>query len=159
ISKAGGPRAKAPCSVPPRSLRADKSPLQNSSVAGPNPDSEIIEPNRVLALFKDGNWAHYPATCRFVIGINNPRLKIRFDDGTEDLLEPRDVIRFDLRLGDVVKVDLDNMRTKNYVVCGFQDGKDTDVPPASPRRNRGDPKDYPATDIWGHSTILLQQKQ
>ncbi|KAH0565878.1 hypothetical protein GP486_000735 [Trichoglossum hirsutum] len=159
ISKAIVPRAKAPRPGPPRSLHADKSPLQNPSVAKPNPDSEVIEPNRVLALFKDGNMSYYPATCRFVIGIDNPRLKVCFDDGTEDLLEPQNVRRFDLRLGDVVKVDLDNMRTKNYVVCGFQDPKDTNVPPASPRRNRGDPKDYPSTDVWGHSTVLLQQKQ
>ncbi|KAI9863694.1 MAG: hypothetical protein M1813_003717 [Trichoglossum hirsutum] len=159
ISRAAVPRAKAPRSVPPRSLRADKSPLQNIPAAEPNPDPRVIEPNRVLALFKNGNMSYYPATCRFVIGIDNPRLKIRFDDGTEDLLESQNVRRFDLRPGDVVKVDLDNMRTKNYVVCGFQDRKDTNVPSVSPRRHREDPQDYPVTDVWGHSTILLQQKQ
>ncbi|KAH0542281.1 hypothetical protein FGG08_003308 [Glutinoglossum americanum] len=165
-------RTKISRSIPSKPQRADRASLQHTLAPDPKQhdvpaaitvepslDPSVIEPNRVLALFKNGNMSYYPATCRFAVGIGNPRFKVRFDDGTEDLLEPQNVRRFDLRLGDVVKVDLDNMRTKNYVVCGFQDCKAKNIPFVSPRRNRGDRQDYPATDIRGYSTIFLQQKQ
>ncbi|KAI9765502.1 MAG: hypothetical protein M1840_007328 [Geoglossum simile] len=153
-----------------RTLRTDGNSLRPTPKTDPKrkgrlgaitaePDPEVIEPNRVLALFKNGNMSYYPATCRFVVGVDNPGFKVRFDDGTEDILESQNVRSFDLRVGDIVKVDLNNMRTKNYIVCGFQDRKDKNDESESPRRNRADLQDHPATDIRGYSTILLQQKQ
>jgi Fungal Rad9-like Rad53-binding/BRCT domain, a BRCA1 C-terminus domain len=153
-----------------RTLRTDGDSIETASTTDPKQkgklgtataesDPEVIAPNRVLALFKNGNMSYYPATCRFVVGVDNPGYRVRFDDGTEDILESQNVRSFDLRVGDVVKVDLDNMRTRNYNVCGFRDRKDKNNESESPRRNRADMQDYPATDIHGYSTILLQQKQ
>ncbi|KAI9771536.1 MAG: hypothetical protein M1839_002779 [Geoglossum umbratile] len=170
--KAPAPKTAVSGKMTSRSLRTGGASPQTTSPTDPKqksrsiatvaelgPDPEIIEPNRVLALFKNGNMSYYPATCRFIIGVDNPGFKVRFDDGTEDILDSQNVRRFDLRVGDIVKVDLNNMRMKNYIVCGFQDRKDKGDSLTSPRRNRADPQGYPTTDIHGYSTILLQQKQ
>jgi hypothetical protein len=54
-------------------------------------------------------------------GTEESRFKVRFDDGTVDTLGAYGVKRLELRRGDIIKVDLPNMRTKSYVVSGLKD--------------------------------------
>jgi hypothetical protein len=109
--------------------------------------AEITQPDRVLALFKGTGQAYYPATCLGAATLDGLKLRIRFDDGTITQLDSFLVRRLDLRRGDQVKVDLQGMRSKTYVVVGFQD-KVEDVEPES----------YPKTDVRGFDTLQLVVK-
>jgi hypothetical protein len=109
--------------------------------------AEVTQPDRVLALFKGTGQAYYPATCLGAATLDGLKLRIRFDDGTITQLDSFLVRRLDLRRGDQVKVDLQGMRSKIYVVVGFQD-KVEDIEPES----------YPKTDIHGFDTLQLVVK-
>jgi len=109
--------------------------------------AEVTRPDRVLALFKGTGQAYYPATCLGAATLDGLKLHIRFDDGTITQLDSFLVRRLDLRRGDQVKVDLQGMRSKVYVVVGFQD-KVEDVEPES----------YPKTDVHGFDTLQLVVK-
>lgn len=109
--------------------------------------AEVTQPDRVLALFKGTGQAYYPATCLGAATLDGLRLHIRFDDGTITQLDSFLVRRLDLRRGDQVKVDLQGMRSKVYVVVGFQD-KVEDVEPES----------YPKTDVHGFNILQLVVK-
>ncbi|KAF2403059.1 hypothetical protein EJ06DRAFT_580242 [Trichodelitschia bisporula] len=115
-------------------------------------DPEQCVPNRVFALFKGTTMAYYPATCIGVSNIDGTRFRIRFDDGTIDILDHTRVRSLDLRIGDAVKVDTHQMRTKTYVVRGFthriaviEKGFEQDV--------------YPLTDVRGYQTVRLAAKK
>ncbi|KAK6004613.1 hypothetical protein QM012_008475 [Aureobasidium pullulans] len=111
------------------------------------PSAEITQPDRVLALFKGTGQAYYPATCLGAATLDGLKLRIRFDDGTITQLDSFLVRRLDLRRGDQVKVDLQGMRSKVYVVVGFQD-----------RVENVEPESYPKTDIYGFETLQLVAK-
>ncbi|PNS21097.1 DNA repair protein crb2 [Sphaceloma murrayae] len=75
---------------------------------------------RVLAYFKGQFNAYYPATCLSTTGIgSSTKYSVRFDEGTVTTLDCHHVCAFDLRLGDVVKLDLPNLRTHLYTIEGF----------------------------------------
>ncbi|CAD0092144.1 unnamed protein product, partial [Aureobasidium vineae] len=109
--------------------------------------AEVTQPHRVLALFKGTGQAYYPATCLGAATLDGLKLRIRFDDGTITQLDSYLVRRLDLRCGDQVKVDLQGMRSKVYVVVGFQD-----------KVENVEPESYPKTDIHGIETLQLVVK-
>ncbi|KAG9694960.1 hypothetical protein KCU95_g5259, partial [Aureobasidium melanogenum] len=109
--------------------------------------AEVTQPDRVLALFKGTGQAYYPATCLGAATLDGLKLRIRFDDGTITQLDSFLVRRLDLRRGDQVKVDLQGMRSKIYVVVGFQD-----------RVENVEPESYPKTDVHGFETLQLVVK-
>ncbi|KAI4849175.1 hypothetical protein E4T44_03506, partial [Aureobasidium sp. EXF-8845] len=112
-----------------------------------DPSSEVTQPDRVLALFKGTGQAYYPATCLGAATLDGLKLRIRFDDGTITQLDSFLVRRLDLRRGDQVKVDLQGMRSKIYVVAGFQD-----------KVENVESESYPKTDIHGFNTLQLVVK-
>lgn len=115
-------------------------------------EANITKSNRVFALFKGGNTAYYPATC--VSSSGTTKCRIRFDDGTVDVLNRRDVRRLELKPGDVVKVDLESMRKKNYIVVALKD-----KPGSSSGEEEKALSAQPClTDIYGHSTAVLRPK-
>jgi hypothetical protein len=109
--------------------------------------AEVTQPDRVLALFKGTGQAYYPATCLGAATLDGLKLRIRFDDGTITQLDSFLVRRLDLRRGDQVKVDLQGMRSKTYVVVGFQD-----------KVENVEPESYPKTDVHGFDTLQLVVK-
>jgi hypothetical protein len=111
-------------------------------------------PTRVLARFRGNKMAYYPATCIGLAQLDGLRLKIRFDDGTVDDIETTHIRKLALQVGDCVKVDLPNMRTKTYVISGF---KDKISFPTDSRDELTDPEpaDYPATTTHGYLTAQL----
>ncbi|CAD0112097.1 unnamed protein product [Aureobasidium uvarum] len=109
--------------------------------------AEVTQPQRVLALFKGTGQAYYPATCLGAATLDGLKLRIRFDDGTITQLDSYLVRRLDLQRGDQVKVDLQGMRSKVYVVVGFQD-----------KIENVEPESYPKTDIHGFETLQLMVK-
>ncbi|KAF2754756.1 hypothetical protein EJ05DRAFT_513686 [Pseudovirgaria hyperparasitica] len=113
-------------------------------------DDNTLTPNRVFARFNGGpggNMSYWPATC---IGSEGKRYKIRFDDGTQDLVEGMHVRSLDLRHGDVVKVDVTGMRQKTYVVLGLN-GRITSA-------QATDLKSFPLTDRCGYEKVVLEVK-
>ena len=126
---------------------------------------KAVAPNRIFALFKGNCAGFYPATCLAVLSGGEPRYKVRFDDGTVDIVNAYGVKRLELRIGDVVKIDRPGARKNNYVVQGFC-GKE--MPGAiseidTPTRTSLDvsimTSRFTPTDIFGYRTVLLALKQ
>ncbi|KAL8966723.1 MAG: hypothetical protein Q9183_003241, partial [Haloplaca sp. 2 TL-2023] len=80
----------------------------------------VLAPSRVFAHFNGIPSGYYPATCVDVIDGEEPRYKVRFDDGTVDTINAYGVRRLELRQGDNVKTDTPGTRTKIYVVEDLQ---------------------------------------
>ncbi len=125
-------------------------------------DASITNPNRVFAHFNGRNAAYYPATCISVQGTEESRFKVRFDDGTVDTLGAYGVKRLELRKGDIIKVDLPNMRTKSYVVSGLKDKHEPvvglDTPSKIGRLAARQAAQLFMTDIRGFSTVQVYMK-
>ncbi|MCJ1393008.1 hypothetical protein MMC18_005880 [Xylographa bjoerkii] len=125
----------------------------------------VIAPNRVLAMFKGSFAAYYPATCIGVTGILNSKYRIRFDDGTVDLVNASLVKRFELRKGDMVKLDIPGDRNHTYLVVDLLDKQELlDDPavtsPVSHQRSTSSTMSaYPITDVHGHSNVMLTLKR
>ncbi|KAH9875886.1 hypothetical protein IAQ61_003351 [Plenodomus lingam] len=108
------------------------------------PLGEVLVPNRVFASWPGSHY--YPATC---IGRTASRqLRIRYDDGNTTAMDAMHVRSLDLRAGDHVKVDEPGMKKHTYVVVGFKDKID----------DLGG-EQFPATDRYGHATIVLEEKR
>lgn len=121
--------------------------------------------NRVFAHFNGSNPAFHPATCLEMISGDDPRYRVRFEDGTIDVISGYGIKRLELRPGDVVKVDLPGARKLNYIVEGMQDQHVSSVTrdPATPsRRGRTAPSNdsaFPEVDVYGNATVLISPKQ
>ena len=137
----------------------------SSTDQGPASGPAVIAPNRVFAHFNGSNPAYHPATCLEMIGGDDPRYRVRFEDGTMDVISGYGIKRLELRPGDVVKVDLPGARKLNYRVDGVQDQHVSTIardPAAPSRRGVGAPTNgsaFPEIDIYGNATVLLSPKQ
>ena len=137
----------------------------SSSNQSPTDSRTVSAPNRVFAHFNGSNPAFHPATCLEVIGSDEIRYRVRFEDGTVDVINGYGIKRLELRPGDVVKVDLPGARKLNYVVKGVQDQHISTVvrdPTTPTRRGRSAPTNdsaFPETDIYGNATVLVSPKQ
>ena len=150
------------------SVPAHQSALQTSVTSAYQPSSNVrtmTAPNRVFAHFNGSNPAYHPATCLEVVGGGDPRYRVRFEDGTIDVISGYGIKRLELRPGDVVKVDLPGARKLNYIVEGVQDPHMSTVArdPATPsRRGRTAPiydSAFPEVDVYGNATVLVSPKQ
>ena len=133
--------------------REERGPvIQEAGESSHEPSStSMTNPDRVFALFKGVKMAFYPATCLSSVGSNECR--IRFDDGNISVLDSSHVCSLNLQEGDVVKVDLPNMRQKNYVVIDIRSDEDHTVDTESQISGQ-----YPKTDIYGHNIAVLRVK-
>lgn len=138
--------------------------MLQAPIAQPD-EAATVAPNRVFAHFNGNCAAYYPATCIGVVGGQEPRYRVRFDDGTVDVIGGYGIRRLELRSGDIVKLDIGGARTNNYVVESTQDRQlPTPLPdPETPTR-RGRPRlnkltAYPETDIYGRVTVMVSLKQ
>ncbi|MCJ1457775.1 hypothetical protein MMC28_008144 [Mycoblastus sanguinarius] len=124
----------------------------------------VSAPNRVFAHFNGNSPAYYPATCLEMISDAEPRYRVRFDDGTIDVIGGYGIKKLELQVGDVVKVDRPGARKENFVVRGMQDLQHPTIPldPETPSR-RGrmastNSPAFPETDIHGYATVVLSPK-
>jgi hypothetical protein len=106
-------------------------------------------PQRVFALFRDHNLQYHPATIE--TKDFQSKIHIVFDDGTDDDLERHCVRSLDLRVGDVIKVDLPHMKKGTWVIKGFPEQDEAVVDPDAPTASS-------LTDIRGHSSITIAPK-
>lgn len=138
--------------------------VQHESIPSSGPDA-VTAPNRVFAHFNGSNPAYYPATCLEIIGGEEPRYRVRFDDGTVDTISAYGIKRLELKIGDVVKVDIPGARTKSYIVVGMRDQQrpatppDPDTPSRRGRIHSTNDSAFPETDAYGYATVLVDAKQ
>ncbi|KAF2496977.1 hypothetical protein BU16DRAFT_526033 [Lophium mytilinum] len=105
----------------------------------------LLTPNRVFALFRGNDIKYYPATC---LGpTDGTHWRVRFDDGSIDtMLLSENFRNLDLRVGDQLKVDLQDMRKHIYVAVGLKD------------KAHASDEEWPLTDRIGHRTVVLKPK-
>lgn len=121
--------------------------------------------NRVFAHFNGSSPAYHPATCLEMISGDDPRYRVRFEDGTVDVISAYGIKRLEIRPGDVVKVDLPGARKMNYVVEGVQDqhvstiARDPTTPSRRGTRAPTNDSAFPETDVYGNATVLVFPKQ
>ncbi len=89
-------------------LRTDKQPKINKTL-------QFDGSNRVLALFKGSYNNFYPATWLNTTP-DGRKYRVRFEDGNITSLDTKHVRKFELRAGDVVRVDLPELKGKTWVV-------------------------------------------
>ncbi|PIA92408.1 hypothetical protein CB0940_09910 [Cercospora beticola] len=116
-----------------------------ADVITPTTEPVVVAPERVFVLFKGTPQHFYPATW-LGASPDHTTYKVKFDDNTVTNIEYYHVRRLELRLGDVVKVDDDKKRKKNWVVVGFGPVATTDEERAL------------GTDIYGHTHVKVQLK-
>lgn len=110
-----------------------------------DPSGQRDVPNRVFAFWPGIGYC--PATC--VGRVDSHRLRVRYDDGTINILESLQVRALDLHPTDQIKIDIPGMKKQAYVVVGFK-GK-VDLEHAN--------IEYPSTNRHGYATIVLEEKQ
>jgi hypothetical protein len=137
-------------SVPKSSENGDPRALEapeNTSPGSNEPLGDIVAPNQVLACFNGKTRAYYPATCLGITGSDSLRYQIQWEGFEADETDARGIRKLDLRIGDLVKVNLEGFPKVSHVVRGFKDK----VPQSEKIR--------PMTDIRGYSVLLLAPKQ
>jgi hypothetical protein len=127
----------------PRALEAPENTNPDSNV----PLGDIVAPNQVLACFNGKTRAYYPATCLGITGSDSLRYQIQWEGFEADETDARGVRKLDLRIGDLVKVNLEGFPKVSHVVRGFKD------------KVLLSEKNRPMTDIRGYSVLLIAPKQ
>ncbi|CCX12297.1 Similar to DNA repair protein rhp9; acc. no. P87074 [Pyronema omphalodes CBS 100304] len=109
-------------------------------------------PWRVFALFKDNNLNYHPAT---VLESNSRQVKVEFDDSTILHLGRECVRSLDLRIGDVVRVDLPAMKKTTYIIKDFPTAPQ-DKDPVTPGPEKS--PESRQTDARGRTHVSLVPK-
>ncbi|KAI5814427.1 hypothetical protein BZA77DRAFT_345721 [Pyronema omphalodes] len=127
----------------------------------------LSAPWRVFALFKDKNLNYHPAT---VLESDSRQVKVEFDDGTILNLGRECVRTLDLRVGDLVRVDLQEMRKITYVIKDFppsvpvdenenEDQNANENPPVTPAgKQKSTQHQAKHTDARGRTHVSLVPK-
>lgn len=120
-------------------------------------------PNRVFAHFNGKLSAYYPATCMGIIGGEEPRYKVQFDDGGDDTVNAYGVKRLEFKPGDPVKIDAVHLRKHSYVVEAgenrigvplFPEGEELSRKQLQKQRSTH----AQSTDIYGNTMVTLSLK-
>jgi hypothetical protein len=118
-------------------------------------DAAQIAPSQVIAVWMGQKRAYYPATCFGTpLGVSKTKYSVKFEDSLPLEVIKGAVKRFELRIGDSVKVDMPNVPKVTHVVRGFDD-KFTREELAKAI----DDGLHPITDVYGHSTVIVGPKQ
>lgn len=132
----------------------------NSPPTTPRPartssDNPIIAPHQVIAVWMGQKRAYYPATCFGTpLGVPQTKYTVKFEDSLPVEVLKGLVKRFELRVGDAVKVDMHGVPKVTHVVRGLE-GKLT----KEELFQDADNGFCPQTDIYGHTTVILGPKQ
>ena len=135
-----------------------EAPSQGCSIepqSSPAYDGKVHAPNQVLAFWNGIKRAYYPAVCLGMSGSpTHPRYLVKFEDSFPVEVPAGSVKRLELRIGDVVKVDMPNVPKITHIVRGFSDKLSVEV-----LNQRDESSLVPVTDIHGYSTIILAAKR
>lgn len=132
-----------------------KSPPTTPRKAAAGPDDRHIAPSQVLAVWMGQKRAYYPATCFGTpLGVSQSKYSVKFEDSLPVEVVKGAVKRFELRIGDAVKVEMRGVPKVTHIVRGFDD-KLTPEELARAAENGV----YPPTDVFGHTSVILGPKQ
>ncbi|KAL4903498.1 hypothetical protein BDW74DRAFT_169001 [Aspergillus multicolor] len=114
----------------------------------PAPESAIVAPNQVLAAWRGQKRAYYPAICLGApFGTSQDQYMVRFEDSAPVEVPKGVVKQLELRVGDAVKVDMPNVPKVTHIVRGFADKLSAEEAAKT------------VTDVYGHATLVVGQKQ
>jgi hypothetical protein len=118
-------------------------------------DPTHVAPSQVLAVWRGQKRAYYPAMCFGTpLGVSNDKYSVKFEDSNALEVPKGAVKRFELRVGDGVKIDMPHVPKVTHVVRGFDDKFSRE----ELTKAIGDGL-YPITDIYGHSSVIVGPKQ
>ncbi|OQD72835.1 hypothetical protein PENDEC_c019G06517 [Penicillium decumbens] len=132
-----------------------QSPPTTPKPASVAPDDSQIAPSQVLALWMGQKRAYYPATCFGTpLGVSSTKYSVKFEDSLPVEVGKGAVKRFELRVGDGVKVDMRGVPKVTHIVRGFDDKLTKEELAQATEKGV-----CPQTDIYGHTTVILGPKQ
>jgi hypothetical protein len=156
-----------PTPAPPSDITIDSDDIAVSestsaivSPATPRPsetssDNTQIAPSQVLAVWRGQQLAYFPATCFGTpLGVAQNQFSVKFEDSFPVEVPKVTVKRFELFIGDEVKVDMPNVPKVTHVVRGLDDKLTK-----KELSKAVDDGLHPITDIYGHATVILGPKQ
>lgn len=108
---------------------------------------EVLFPNHVWACFNGRLRAYYPARCIGVSGAETLRYIVQWDGHEADEIDAHGIRKLDLRIGDMVKVNMADFPKCAHIIKGFKD------------RITPENIDKPLSDIRGFRTLLVSPKQ
>ncbi|KAK9859077.1 hypothetical protein MYU51_016061 [Penicillium brevicompactum] len=130
-------------------------PLTPRKVHTSPEDAAQIAPSQVLSVWMGQKRAYYPATCFGTpLGVSQTKYSVKFEDSLPVEVNRGAVKRFELRIGDGVKVDMPNVPKVTHVVRGFDDKFTREE-----LSKAIDDGLHPITDIYGNSTVIVGPKQ
>ncbi|RAL01972.1 chromatin-binding protein RAD9 [Aspergillus ibericus CBS 121593] len=114
-----------------------------------------IAVNQVLAPWNGPKRAYYPATCfGKPFGTAQSRYLVKFEDSAPVEIPTGTVKRLELRVGDGVKVNMQNVPKVTHIISGFANKLDvSDIEQGAANGM------IPMTDVYGHSAVILTPKQ
>lgn len=127
----------------------EPTPVRTSSPGGPQ-----IAHNQVLAPWSGPKRAYYPATCFGTpFGTSASRYLVKFEDSLPVEVPITTVKRLELRVGDVVKVEIPKFPKIPHVIRGFDDRiSEEDF------NNAVNSGFIPMTDVYGNLSVILEPK-
>jgi hypothetical protein len=114
-------------------------------------NDQITAPNMVFAFFNGKSRGYYPALCQGRSTTDSSRYTVQWRGYAEGEIDEHGVRSLDLRVGDLVKVELDGFPKVSHVIKGFEDLVDVNsLPPSSQPW---------LTDIRGYKSVIVAPKQ
>ena len=110
---------------------------------------DIVAPNMVFAIFSGNSRAYYPALCLGQADTDAKRFTVQWEDCDPGVVDEYGVRRLDLRIGDLVKVDLNDFPKVSHVIRGFKDKIELG----------NSDLNHIFTDVRGYQTLLVAPKQ
>lgn len=137
---------------------SDRGTEQDTPTSAVSTNDIVVAPNQIFGCFNGGKRAYYPAVCLGTAdSIGKSGYVIKFEDTDADEVGSNAVKRLELRIGDAVKVDMPDVPKVPHIVRGLKDKVDHATTSQS---NPHDPElPCQMTDVYGHSTVLLELKQ
>ncbi|KAJ5518913.1 hypothetical protein N7453_001335 [Penicillium expansum] len=118
-------------------------------------ENTVVAPSQVLSVWMGQKRAYYPATCFGTpLGVSQVKYSVKFEDSLPVEVPKGAVKRFELRVGDSVKIEMDNVPRVTHIVRGFDDKLTREE-----LAKAADDGLYPITDIYGHTTVIVGPKQ
>ncbi|KAJ5836420.1 hypothetical protein N7447_002446 [Penicillium robsamsonii] len=118
-------------------------------------ENALVAPSQVLSVWMGQKRAYYPGTCFGTpLGVSQTKYSVKFEDSLPVEVPKGAVKRFELRVGDAVKIDMHNVPKVTHVVRGFGDKLSREE-----LAKAADDGLHPITDIYGHTTVIVGPKQ
>lgn len=108
--------------------------------------THVLSPDRVFALFKGTYNKFYPAIWLGSTA-DGSGYHVKFNDALPIAIETQHVRKLELHIGDLIKVDMKDMRSQTWIVRGFGDSVASNNAEVAAD-----------TDVYGHATVKVEAK-